>query len=62
MSVTLTVSGTVVEPGKATPLFSILPPGSGSRPFAANSDLTKFVVVETPFAAGQRFQVLPGWT
>jgi len=61
MSVTLTVSGTVIEPGKVTALFTILPPGSGSRPFAANSDLTKFVVVETPFAAGQRFQVLTGW-
>jgi serine/threonine protein kinase len=32
-----------------------------SPPFSANADLTKFVVVETPFADGQRFQVLTGW-
>ena len=62
MAVPLTVSGTVLQPGTPIQLFKILPPDNmATPPFTANGDLTKFVVEETPFANGQRFQVLTGW-
>jgi hypothetical protein len=36
-----------------------LPPGTGE--FSVNADGSQFVVLETPFAAGQTLRVLTNW-
>ena len=62
MSVAVSGSGSSPILGAPIPLFEISMAGHGGTiPFAANADLTKFVVVESPFGAGQRFQLLTGW-
>jgi eukaryotic-like serine/threonine-protein kinase len=62
MSVSLTPSGSTIIPGKPTPLFSAQTfVDIGGAGFAPTPDLQKFVMIEAPFAAGQRFKVLTGW-
>lgn len=63
MAVSVTIAGSAISLGKPSPLFNV-PAGAGGwgTNWAVTADHTKFVVVEAPRAAGQRFRVLTDWS
>jgi serine/threonine protein kinase/Tol biopolymer transport system component len=60
MAVSVTTADETVVLGKPTPLFRVLADAGGSG-WTATGDLEKFVVIEAPHAAGQRFELLTNW-
>jgi Tol biopolymer transport system component len=62
MAVSVTFAGGGVSLGKPAPLFkATVDAGGASSSWAATPDHTKFIIVESPGAAGQRFRVLTDW-
>ena len=62
MAVSVTFAGGGVSLGKPAPLCkATVDAGGSSSSWAATPDHTKFIIVESPGAAGQRFRVLTDW-
>jgi Tol biopolymer transport system component len=61
MSVTFSGTGIAFVPSTPATLFKAASPTNQTIAFTANAELAKFVVVEAPFANGERLQVLTGW-
>ena len=62
MAVSVIRTGDEISLGKSSPLFK-LPADAGGwgSNWTPSADHTKFVVVEAPRAAGQRFRLLTNW-
>jgi serine/threonine-protein kinase len=62
MAVSVTIAGSAGSLGKPSPLFKVPADAGGwGSNWDVTADHTKFVVVEAPRAAGQRFRVLTDW-